>query len=208
MINFAEFTVQKSANERVSLAGKARGQNFKLKFRKFLSNKGTEKKIDTVYTVSNAKFAELDLHNHGIIQVVSPEGVPYIAVVSNDDATMLKRTDKLKAGSEKGKKFKSTILDGALLKAGIIEDKEGTTQFLDLVKVADATKIGNLDAIAVYQIVKGEGEDDEQEEENEEVTEGREVIEEDSSLQEQENLGGVQESSASNTEEESTEDDF
>ena len=168
-LNFGAFKVQKSANERASQAGVARGQNFKLKFRKFNAKKGGEIKLDTVFTMSNEKFNELNLAEYGIIQLNAPEGTEggYIAVVSNDDATMLKRTDKLAPDAPKGKKFKSTILEKALVTAGVIDDTlEGTSQFLDLVKVADTTDLGGLTAIAIYQIVKGEGSDDEDEVEN------------------------------------------
>lgn len=159
MINFAEFSVQKSANERASLAGVKRGQNFNFKFRKFNSAKGGEEKIETIYTLSNAKFAELGLDNYGIVQIVSPDGKPYIAVVSNDEATMLKRTDKLAADAPKGKKFKSTILDKALIAAGILEDVTDKTQSLDLVKVEGSDNAplagGKVAVGGVYEIVKG-----------------------------------------------------
>lgn len=163
-INFSTFSVQKSANERTSLAGVSRGQNFKMKFRKYNSKKNQVIAIETGYTIANDKWAELDLDNHGIVQL---EGTQYIAIVSNDDATMLKRTDKLKEGSEKGRKFKSTILDKTLIEKGIVEDKEGITQFLDLVKVADATTLGEgekaVQAVAIYEIVKAEDTRDEAE---------------------------------------------
>ena len=164
VLNFASFTVQKSANERSSLAGVTRGQNFKMKFRKFLSKKGGVNAVETIYTLSNDKFAELGLHDNGIIQLISPDGKAYIAVVDNDSATMLKRTEKLSEGAEKGKKFKSTILDKALLASGVIEDKEGTTQFLDLEKVGENVDLANgIKAVAIYEIIKGEDERSEEE---------------------------------------------
>lgn len=168
VLNFASFTVQKSANERSSLAGVTRGQNFKMKFRKFLSKKGGVNAVETIYTLSNDKFAELGLHDNGIIQLISPDGKAYIAVVDNDSATMLKRTEKLSEGAEKGKKFKSTILDKALLASGVIEDKEGTTQFLDLEKVGENVDLANgIKAVAIYEIIKGEEADEENEEASE-----------------------------------------
>lgn len=175
-INFASFTVQKSANERASLAGVKRGQNFKAKFRKFLSGKTGEQKVETIYTLSNDKFAEMGLNENGIIQIISPEGVPYIAVVPNENATMLKRTDKLAKDAEKGKKFKSTILDKALMSAGIIEDKTDETQYLDFVKVegSENTVLGNFTAVAIYEVVKAEKQEgeDEDESKSEGLTEG------------------------------------
>lgn len=153
VLNFASFKVQKSANERASQVGVSRGQNFKLKFRKFNSKKGGENKVETLYTVSNEKWDEIGLENYGVVQL---QDSAYLAVVDNDNATMLKRTDKLKDGALKGRKFKSTILDKSLLDLGVIEDKEDVTQILDLVKVSDATTIGDMPVIAIYEIVKAE----------------------------------------------------
>lgn len=154
VLNFASFKVQKSANERSSQTGVLRGQNFKLKFRKFKSGKDNKESIETIFTVSDEKFAELGLAEYGIVQL---EGTAYVAVVDNDNATMVKRTDKLKDGAPKGKKFKSTILEKVLLDSGVITDEIGKTQFLDLVKVSDATTLeGGLAVQAIYEIVKGE----------------------------------------------------
>lgn len=175
VLNFASFKVQKSANERTSQAGVPRGQSFKLKFRKFNSKNGGVTKIETIYTISDEKFAELGLESYGVVQL---EGTAYLAVVSNDDATMLKRTEKLKEGAEKGKKFKSTILDKSLMDAGVIEDKEGLTQLLDLVKVADATTVGEgtsaLQAHAIYEIVKAEDSRSDEEKAQDDVEDSQE----------------------------------
>lgn len=164
MLNFAAFKVQKSANERSSLLGVSRGQNFTFKFRKYNSKKGGVEAEETGYTISNKKFDELDLDNHGIVQFTN-EGIAYIGVVANDDATMLKRTGKLK-GEDKGRKFKSTILDKALIASGVIEDVADKTQYLDLVLIegSEGQEIDGKVVKGLYQIVKGEevkGEDGE-----------------------------------------------
>ncbi len=161
MLNFADFKVQKTANERASTAGVERGQNFQLKFRRFTTNKkadGVEvSKEDTTFQIAIKKFDELGLANLALIQLKDAEGNPtkYLATVDNEHGTMLKRTDKLAADAEKGKKFKSTILEDTLEKEGLIKQEVGKTSLLDLVKVADATDLGGIQAHAIYEIVAG-----------------------------------------------------
>lgn len=163
-MNFASFKTVKTANERASVAGVARGQSFKLKYRKFISKKDKKESIETLFEIAKAKFTELNLENYGLIEIKDPEsGVSYLATVDNDNATMLKRTNKLAEGAPKGKKFKSTKLEDSLRSAGIIVDTDenlGKSQFLDLNKVAENIDLGTTEnpvkAYAIYEIVKGE----------------------------------------------------
>ncbi len=155
-MNFSSFKAVKTANERTNTAGIARGQSFKLKFRKFISRKGGKEAVETSFYISNDKFTELQLAERALIQLVSPEGVAYIATVDNDNGTMMKRTDKLAADAQKGKKFKSTILEDALIKQGVIEDKVGASQMLDLKEVATDQEVAGIHAYQIFEVIKGE----------------------------------------------------
>src|ERR1700758_2977870 len=101
---------------------------FDMRYRRALSNNkvGDKKEPheDAFFEIGKAKFEALGLNStdKGIIQVVSPEGVSYLAVVDNENATLLK-TSKKNEGKEKGKKFKSDIIETALEEQGLISTK-------------------------------------------------------------------------------------
>ena len=177
-LSFANFTIQETANTRQSTAGAKRGQSYKARFRRFVADKNKEnERIETLFQLSNKLFDETQLSSvqYGGIQIVSPDGVPYIAVVDRDNGTFLKQSDKaVAAGNKKGTAFKSTILEQALVAQGIINTDDallGKSQKLDLTKVAEYVTIGEgakaISAIAVYQIDKDSNTDavDEDEEE-------------------------------------------
>lgn len=156
-LNFSSFKTQKTANVRASVAGVARGQNFKMKFRKFVSKKNKAESVESLFEIAKDKFNEIGLETYGLIEIKSPEGQSYLATVDNENATMLKRTEKLKGDAEKGKKFKSTILEDSLAKAGVITSEvTGKSQFLDLVEVGKDVDLDGIHAYGIYEIVKGE----------------------------------------------------
>ncbi len=190
-LNFSDFKTVATANEKTGNRTPL-GQKFDFKFKKFNSNKGVkngaEPTIDSNFVISNSKFDEMGLSEYGLMEIISPDGIPFLAVVSNDDAVMMKRTGKLADDAEKGKKFKSTKVEDSLHAQGIIDkDAVGVTQKLTLTKVADATEIGDkkIAAQSVWAISKAEEtEEDRAEQEREDANENT-VSEESVESQEQ-----------------------
>lgn len=177
-LSFSNFTVQETANTRQSGRTFKRGQSFKFRFRKFIMDKGKEEeRTETLFQLSNELFESTGLSSsaNGGLQIVSPEGVPYIAVVARDNGTFLKHSDKaIAAGNKKGTAFKSTILEDALVAQGLIVNDDsviGKSQKLDLIKVAENVSIGakGIQASAVYQIVKDENTEEVSEEDEAEA---------------------------------------
>lgn len=162
MFDFSNFKSVGTANEKVGNRT-PQGQKFEFKFKKFESKKGAKDgkapTIESNFVISNTKFDELGLADNGLMQIISPEGKTYLAVVGNEDAVMMRRTGKLADDAEKGKKFKSTIVENALHAQGVIDkDAVGVNQNLTLIKVADATTIGSkqIPASSVWEVAKGE----------------------------------------------------
>lgn len=157
--------------EAVNITRKA---NFELKFVKKIGKTGN---IEGEFTMSSDKFRELNLDTNGLRQVNSPEGVPYLAVVANEDATLFKAQE----GKNKGKKFRASVVEKALVNNGILTDALPTySQKLKLEKVSDGGYIGKegkgYQASALYQFVKdGEPEALTQEEAEAEVGESPSV---------------------------------
>jgi hypothetical protein len=214
-LNFSTFSAQKTANTRSDVAGVPRGQSFKLKFRRFLKNtKGegdTKVRVeDTTFVIANDKFKELNLAELGLIQLNAPieQGV-FLATVPNNDATMLKRTDKLKDGAEKGKKFKSTILEAALIEAGLIS-AEQKTYFLDLELVGEDVEVDGIKAKGIYKIVEGEGEDTDEDKAEDDKENLEEIVQDEAPLTSntEENNGIGTEQPSGTATEAATNDDF
>lgn len=181
-LNFSGFKTVQTANTKES-ARVAKGQTFNAKFKKFKSTKGGVEKLETIFTISNKLFDEMSLAVYSMIQVISPEGVTYLATVDNDNGTIVKRTGKLAVDAEKGRKFKSSIIEEALSKQGIIDlDLVGTTQKLDFNKVAEATEaepieIDGTKVYAVYEVAKAADAELTEEEKAEDATEDPEAEE-------------------------------
>lgn len=151
MLNFGNFKPVNQANVRVegaSRKGIMRGQSFILKFRRAIGKSKTNgsQEIQSGFEFSTAKFKELNLadKNRGLIEVIDGDsGKSYVAIVANAHAVMLKTTGKNEKG-DKGKSFKSTILEKALSEQGVLDltDKSlGQIQKLDLVAVPDSVGV-------------------------------------------------------------------
>lgn len=154
MLNFSNLKLVKTANTRDNshFLG-TRTQNFSLKYKRFFGkNAKKEQIVNTSFTLSNAKFAELGMENFGMIQAVE-EGKAYLIKVGNDDAVLLKRTSKNEKGT-KGKVFKSTLLEKALAEYGVIDDTKLGSQKLDitLVEGSEDIEIGGVKVYGVYEI--------------------------------------------------------
>jgi hypothetical protein len=157
MLDFSNFKAVATANEKLGNRTPL-GQSFDFKYRKFMSEKGGKESIESNFTISNKKFDELGLSEKGLLQVIDPTtNITYLAVVGNDDAVMMKRTNKLAADAEKGKKFKSTIVEEALHAQGVIDTTiVGDSQKLTLTLVAENVAIGSkgIQASSVWEIGK------------------------------------------------------
>lgn len=162
-LNFANFRVEKTANTKVGHSGPT-GQTFDFRYKKFISSKKDSKgvkedKEDSFFEFSIAEFNKLQLNDYGMIQTIASAadgGQTYLAIVDNDKATIVKRTGKNKA--DKGKKFKSSIIESALQTQGIIDTtKVGISQKLSLVLVegsAGQMLGGTIKTYGVYEVVK------------------------------------------------------
>lgn len=162
LVNFSNFKPILAANTRTGVSHRAGvvGQTFNLKYRKFLAKDKNSGKIDTVqtsFTLSNKLFEELNLadKNTGFLAAVF-EGKAYLCRVENDNATLLKTTSKNEKGV-KGKSFKSSLLEQALLEQGVLVDTIGLTQKLDLTLVegSETAVIGEgIQTSGIYEITK------------------------------------------------------
>ena len=151
MMNFENLQGVEKANTKV---GTPRGQNFKMRFRKFNSNKGKVESIETKFFISDKLWDKLNLDTKGLKQFNDKNAdgkvtKVYLAQVDNEDAVILRKTDKLKEGSKKGRNFKSTLLENALIEAGVLNaDIIDTNQRLDLVEAGTDAK-----GVTFYEIV-------------------------------------------------------
>lgn len=167
MLDFSNFTAVKAANTRTNPVT-GTGQNFNLKFRKFMTKSKKEKGkvqtqiIQSAFEFSAKLFASLNLADKdtGLIEVVNG-GVSYLAIVDNEHAVFLK-TNKKNENGDKGKVFKSTILEQALVEQGILVETVGLTQKLDLTLVegSETAIIGSgesaIQTKGIYSISKAE----------------------------------------------------
>ena len=118
------------------------------------------------------------------MQITSPDGVPYLATVDNDNATVLKRTAKLAADAEKGRKFKSSILENALIGQGTIQEDSYKAQLLELSLVGQDTEVNGILCHGIYAISSVETTAD-NEETDEDTAEDEDVaVEETADVQE------------------------
>lgn len=150
-MNFENLTAVEKANTKV---GTPRGQNFKMRFRKFNSNKGQVESVESKFFISDKLWETLNLDVKGLKQFNDKDETGkitkvFLAQVDNEDAVILRKTDKLKEGSKKGRNFKSTLLENALVEAGILNgDVIDTNQRLDLVLAGT-----NASGVSFYQVV-------------------------------------------------------
>ena len=146
-----DFSSLKPVNKANTKEGHPRVQNWSFRFIKSETKKG----VNGRFCVSNILWESMGLEQLGLKQfnnvVEGKVTEVYLAAVENDIATVLKRTDKLSEDGQKGRQFKSTLLEDACAQAGIIDPESMDNQFLDLV---DA---GEDEGVHYYQIVQGEG---------------------------------------------------
>lgn len=146
-----DFSSLKGVNKANTKEGTPRGQNWSFRFKRSETKKG----INGYFHVSNTLWEEMGLDESGLKQFNNePDGKiteVYLAVVPNEMATVLKRTDKLSENGQKGRQFKSTLLEDALATTGVIDPESMENQFLDL------TNVGEKEGITYYQVVTGKG---------------------------------------------------
>ncbi len=127
--NFSNLKAVSKANTKV---GTPRGQNFDVRFRRATTKKGglEEARIDTKFHISDKVWDALDLENKGAMQFVAPSGEVLFITCPNEDAVLLKRTNKLEEGGSKGRNFKAEILEKDLISAGVLKAEVLGNQFL------------------------------------------------------------------------------
>lgn len=107
--------------------------------------------IEGRFFVSNDKFAQLGLDKNALV-VFSKGDFPVLAVVSNDDGTILKQSKR----GNKTKNFKHVKLEVALSKLGIIDTNLiGKSQYLSLKSEAKDVTIQGIKCFEVFSIAKG-----------------------------------------------------
>lgn len=146
-MDFSQFKAVDKSNTKVAGSGlPTKVQEFSgLKYKKVTTKGGN--KIGK-FTLSNDLFAAMGLSTNALRQFVNGTTV-VIGVVANEKGKILKASKK----GEKGKSFKSDILEADLTNAGLISG-EGK-QFLSLTKVADTVEVAGIPCSAVYSIAKG-----------------------------------------------------
>lgn len=164
-LNFSNFKVVDSSNTKTGgFSGGRAALAYNFRYSRFMSKKthgkdnSKEPFEDSFFEVSEPLFNALGLNGlKGLVQIVSPDGVSYLSIVDNDNAVLLK-TSKKNEGGEKGRKFKSTVIESALNTQGVIDiTKVGEPQYLDLVLVegsADQLLGGKIKNYGVYEVVK------------------------------------------------------
>lgn len=162
MLQFSNFKAVATANTRDNSHLVHSGQSFNFKYKKFYGKDAKKNQIiSSSFTVSNKLFETMGLDEKGMIEIVSPDGISYLAVVDVDNAVLLKG-GKIKEGGVKAKVFKSTLLEKALSKQGVIDlDVIGTQKLdLNLVEGSESAYIGEegkgIQSYGVYEITKAE----------------------------------------------------
>jgi hypothetical protein len=123
------------------------------KYRKSVKKqKGEDGKVtETIegrFYISKKRWDSMNLDTNGLRQFTAPDGTTIIAVVSNDDATILKLSKKSKDG-KKVRNFKSTNFELALEALKLLDtSKVGENQYLKLSSVG--TKV-NIKGISVSE---------------------------------------------------------
>src|SRR5690606_22168335 len=132
--------------------------SFVARFKKYISRKNGVVKEDTFFELAKTKFNELGLDSKGILPIEHPETKQlYLAIVDNDKAKIYSQSEKaLEKGTNKGLRFKSTVLEKDLESRGIIDTSIiAKTQKLELNQVAEATTLDDGTAIyGIYELVK------------------------------------------------------
>lgn len=161
MLQFSNFKAVETANTRDNSHLVHPGQSFNFKYKRFYGKDANKNQIiSSSFTVSNKLFEKLGLDTKGLIEIVSPDGVSYLAVVDVDKAVLLKG-GKAKSGI-KAKAFKSSLLEKALSKQGVIDSSVIGTQKLDLnlVEGSENAYIGEegkgFQSYGVYEVAKAE----------------------------------------------------
>jgi hypothetical protein len=151
-MNTINFDALQSVDKANTKVGTPKGQNFDVRFRKFYTKKGGEKP-ETKFFISDKVWDELGLDVKALKQFNEKDESGKIArvflgVVSNEEGIILRKTDKLKENGKKGRNFKSTLLEDALVEAGVLNaELIGTNQRLQFVSV------GENNGVKFYQVV-------------------------------------------------------
>lgn len=116
------------------------GQSFQLKYR------------EDTFTIANKVFDDLGLADHSLKMLIAKPGsgstTVLLTVVDDESGDMMRRTAK--TGLTKGRTFKSSILEDALVAGSlIVKGLKGANQMLNLEQ-------GLAGETVVYEITKGE----------------------------------------------------
>jgi hypothetical protein len=166
MINFSNFKVVETSNTKAGNFGGREALVYDMRYNRYESKAGKENgeapTQEFFFEVGKAKFEalKLDQKGFGMVQTVDPaSGISYLAVVDNDNAVIFKTTAKNEKG-EKGRKFKSSIIEEALSQQGLIDKNVvGKPQYLNLslVEGSEGVMLGDkVKTYGVYEIQKGE----------------------------------------------------
>lgn len=112
--------------------------------------------ISELFHIANKFFTEQNLAEHGLRQFTAPDGQTVLAIVADEHASILKKSNKSKEG-HKVKNFKSPNLKAALTKVGLIDPTLlGVNQFLNLELAGENVVIKGIPCLKVFTISKGE----------------------------------------------------
>jgi hypothetical protein len=151
-MDFSKFSGVSSSNERKNPVSTKKQEYEGLKYRKFVPKGKTD--AEGRFYVSNKVWDQFNLDANGLKQFTNKEtGETVIAVVSDDDAIILKKSKK----GEKTTSFKSTRLEAALHRIAVIDSSlVDMNQFINVASVAQGVAIGDVNCLYVLTPTKGE----------------------------------------------------
>lgn len=154
--NFSNLKLVSTANTRTGVTG-PRGQNFKMRYKKFITKKNKTEAEDSFFEFSKELLAATGLSDNSLAarQALTPDGKTFLVILPAEHGTIMKQ----KGDRNKGSKFKSTVIEKALHEQGVIDSTVvGKSQLLDLVlKEENVEVMPGIVAVKIYDIVKVEG---------------------------------------------------
>jgi hypothetical protein len=151
-MNFEKFSAVNSSNERKNPTTTKKQEYKGLKYRKFVPKGKTDP--EGKFFVSTEIWGTHDIDNNGFKQFTDKEsGETVFAVVIDEHAVILKKSKK----GEKTTSFKSTRLENALNRLGVIDSALlDANQFINVEVAATNVTIDSVPVISALILSKGE----------------------------------------------------
>jgi hypothetical protein len=160
-MDFSQFESVDNSHERKGGYTLVKEQSFdNLKYRRAVKKQKMEdgtvnETIEGRFYVSNSRWNSMNLDVNGLRQFTAPDGTTILALVSDENASILKLSKKSKDG-KKVKNFKSSKFELAIEALGLIDTKKvGENQFLDLESVGTNVTIKRVPVIEAFKLSVG-----------------------------------------------------